>query len=208
MNEQTMHSAAVTECQYDISTLDFENLTLTPSITISFNYSLNSLLKINFPVPTDSFTRFDQYQFISDYVSVINFCDLSLTSYMQFTCPEDLSVDSKLWGTDCFMALVGTISTSEFDLKEKEGVLAIVFNNVNGEFVSCEIDDANKWQNLVNNTEVFRDILYNALHSHSAKQVYRWDVIHKMLLHYNFTLDYSDNAGEDDFLISQKPIFV
>ncbi|MFT6783655.1 MAG: hypothetical protein ACJA1A_003596 [Saprospiraceae bacterium] len=210
MTNQDLHNDVLTECKYDISMLDFDNVVLSPSVTIKFNHSLNSFLKIGFPAPNDSFSRFDQYQFMSDYVSVINFSNLSLVSYLQFTCGEDLSVDSALWNTECFMALVGTMSAAEIKIQkeEEECVLAIVFNNINGELVSSEIKEADKWESLVNNTEVFRDILYSGLYSNSSKEVYRWDVIHKMLIHYGFTLDYSDDIGEDHFLISQNPIFV
>jgi len=210
MSNAKLHEDALTECKYDISVLDFDNIKLVPSFTVKLEATTPSFMKAVFPDPTDDISRADQYQFACDYVSVIHYRNLSVTSYVQFTCPENLNVDSKLWGRECYVALIGTVSLlTDYRMdEEKDTTSAIVFDQIDGDLVFSEISELSEWEELINNTEVFRDMLFNAIHAGSAKGFYKWNVIHKMLKHFNFDITYSHEEGEDHFMLSQTPIFI
>lgn len=205
MNLRTFHDQNVDALIESL--LDNKGKTHVPYILFSSPQDAEeNTIAITFPDQgTDEFTRLDQYELMTQFVSSISIGHLSLISYMRVDIPASPHIPEVFWDGTHTIALVGTVNDDHLAQNtygETYSTSLVLFGVFDGEFIHHRIDEISEWQEFINNVTLFRDLLFTA--SMPSVFTYRWLDLYRVAVSRGFQFDFFNDQVKALFSLSQQ----
>lgn len=174
----------------------------------------SSSYRLIFPESSEHMSRQNQFYAASRMVSCFNIGTIGLVAYLSLTVPSQAEIEERFWGRTCRAAIVASCPSGATNITQpytRTSATAyvtevVLFDHFDQEgLVFSHIEDQSIWEDFINSTSLFRDFLIISS-SETKNNPYRWVEFYSTLKEYGFTLDFSSEQQELNFMSMQTPI--